>query len=185
MGSLDGVDAARCSRGPANTIIQNHGGGAAIDSLTTDGDEDLRRRLGVLRRRRDANFEGVFAADPATGVLDWIDGGRGDNYDIAVAGDVLYTVGHPHDWGMLDWNPQTDPSTFQRAMAIDKHRSPTLTNAFGTSGIWQSFDGRPGGATAALVADADRRYVHRAEPGGVERRHQRRLHRARAASSRA
>ena len=45
----------------------------------------------------------------ATGVLDWIDGGRGDNYDIAVAGDVLYTVGHPHDWGMLDWNPQYDP----------------------------------------------------------------------------
>ena len=41
-----------------------------------------------------------------TGVLDWIDAGRGDNYDIAVAGDVLYTVGHPHDAGMLDWNPQ-------------------------------------------------------------------------------
>ena len=45
----------------------------------------------------------------STGVLDWIDGGRGDNYDIAVAGDVLYTVGHPHDWGMLDWNPQYRP----------------------------------------------------------------------------
>ena len=76
----------------------------------------------------------MFAADAVTGVLDWVDGGRGDNYDIAVAGDVLYTVGHPHDWGMLDWNPQTDPWTFQRAMAIDKRRSPTLTNAFGTPG---------------------------------------------------
>ena len=51
----------------------------------------------------------MFSADPMTGVLDWVDGGRGDNYDIAVAGDVLYTVGHPHDWGMLDWNPQYDP----------------------------------------------------------------------------
>ena len=78
------------------------------------------------------NFEGVFAANGATGVLDWVDGGRGDNYDVAVAGNVLYTVGHPHDWGMLDWNPQTSPLTWQRAMAIDKRRSPTLTNAFGT-----------------------------------------------------
>ena len=90
-----------------------------------------------------ANFEGAFSADPATGVLDWVDGGRGDNYDVAVAGDVLYTVGHPHDWGMLDWNPQYRPVQFQHAMAIDKHRSPTLTNAFGTSSIWRRSTGRP------------------------------------------
>ena len=43
---------------------------------------------------------------------------------------------------MLDWNPQYDPYQFQHSMAIDKHRSPTLTNAFGTSDIWV-FDGRP------------------------------------------
>ena len=43
---------------------------------------------------------------------------------------------------MLDWNPQYDPYQFQHSMAIDKHRSPTLTNAFGTSNIWV-FDGRP------------------------------------------
>ena len=55
---------------------------------------------------------------------------------------MLYTVGHPHDWGMLDWNPQTSPLTWQRAMAIDKRRSPTLTNAFGTPSIWQAFRGR-------------------------------------------
>ena len=89
-----------------------------------------------------ANFEGAFSADPATGVLDWVDGGRGDNYDITVTGDVVYTVGHPHDWGMLGWNPQYDPYKFQRTMAIDKHRSPTLTNAYGTSDIW-IFDGMP------------------------------------------
>ena len=142
MGSLDGVSGA-VRPWPVNTIIQNHDGGASISSLTTDGDKVYGVGWAFLSSGGQGNLEGVFAADAATGVLDWVDGGRGDNYDIAVAGDVLYTVGHPHDWGMLDWNPQTSPLTWQRAMAIDKHRSPTLTNAFGTPNIWQAFKGRP------------------------------------------
>ena len=44
---------------------------------------------------------------------------------------------------MLDWNPQTDPWEFQRAGAINKHKSPTLTNAVGTPGVWQYFPGFP------------------------------------------
>ena len=146
---------------------------------------DHRRRAGVRHRlgvtsavARTANFEGVFSADPATGVLDWVDGGRGDNYDITVAGDVLYTVGHPHDWGMLDWNPQTTRDQFQHAMAIDKHRSPTLTNAFGTPEIWV-FDGSPGGAAAALAADADHGTYTGQGQAAWSVDSQRRLHRAR------
>ena len=64
-------------------------------------------------------------------------------------------------------------------MAIDKHRSPTLTNAFGTPEHLAVFPGLPGGPTAALAADADRRHLHRSGASGVERRQQRRLHRAR------
>ena len=142
MGSLDGVSGA-VRPWPVNTIIQNHDGGASINSLTTDGDKVYGVGWAFLSSGGQGNLEGAFAADAATGELDWVDGGRGDNYDIAVAGNVLYTVGHPHDWGMLDWNPQTDPLSFQRAMAIDKRRSPTLTNAVGTPGIWQAFKGRP------------------------------------------
>ena len=106
MGSLDGVSGA-VRPWPVNTIIQNHDGGASINSLTTDGDKVYGVGWAFLSSGGQGNLEGVFAADAATGVLDWVDGGRGDNYDIAVAGNVLYTVGHPHDWGMLDWNPQT------------------------------------------------------------------------------
>jgi hypothetical protein len=142
MGSLHGVTGA-VQPWPVNTIIKNHQDSAAIGSLTTDGQRVYGVGWAFLQGGTNGNFEGAFAADAATGALDWVDGGRGDNYDVAVAGNVLYIVGHPHDWGMLAWNPQTNPSTWQRAMAIDKRRSPTLTNAFGTPGTWQHFKGRP------------------------------------------
>ena len=102
-----------------------------------------------------------------------MDGGRGDNYGIAVAGDVLYTVGHPHDWGMLDWNPETDPWQFQRAGAISKHRSPTLTNAVGTPGDWSTFAGRPAAQPLHWLPTFDPRDLHRHVAGGLERRDQR------------
>jgi PKD repeat protein len=141
MGSLDGVT-AEVRPWAANTVIQNHDGSSAISSLVTDGDKIYGTGWAYFGGGATANFEGVFAADPTTGVIDWIDGGRGDNYGIAVTGDVVYTVGHPHDWGMLDWNPQSNPLSYQRTMAINKYKSPTLTNAYGTSDIWQPFMGR-------------------------------------------
>ena len=52
-------------------------------------------------------------------------------------------MGHPHDWGMLGWNPQYDPYKYQYTLALDKDRSPTLTNAYGTPDIWQPFQGVP------------------------------------------
>jgi PKD repeat protein len=142
MGSLDGVTGA-VQPWPVNTIIMNHGGKAAINSLTTDGTKVYGVGWAFVSGGGTGNFEGAFSADAVTGALDWVEGGRGDNYDIAVTGNVLYTVGHPHDWGMVDWNPQTNPVTAQRAMAIDKRRSPTLTNAIGTPSTWQAFPGRP------------------------------------------
>ncbi len=143
MGSLDGVTGA-VQPWAANTVIQNHGGSAAIAELTTDGDKIYGVGWAYFGGGATANFEGVFAADPLTGVIDWIDGGRGDNYSVSVTGDVVYAVGHPHDWGMLDWNPQyPDPWQYQRAEAVSKYRSPTLTNAFGTNPNWSPFPGRP------------------------------------------
>ena len=104
MGSLDGIT-GDVQPWAANTVIKNHGSGASINSLTTDGEKIYGVGWTFVGGGSDSNFEGQFSADPMTGVLDWIDAGRGDNYDIAVAGDVLYTVGHPHDAGMFDWNP--------------------------------------------------------------------------------
>ena len=138
--------------------------------LSYAGDESNSEQVA----ERNANFEGVFSADPMTGVIDWVDGGHGDNYSIAVTGDVLYTVGHPHDWGMLDWNPQyPDPWQFQRTAAINKHRSPTLTDTVGTSANWQAFAGRPAAQPLHWLPDADGRHVHRSGPSGMERRDQR------------
>jgi PKD repeat protein len=141
MGSLDGSTAA-VQPWSANTIIRDHDSGAAINSLTTDGTKIYGVGWTYVGGGSSSNFEGVFAADPMTGNIIWIDGGRGDNYDVAVNNGVVYSVGHPHDWGMLNWNPQY-PGTwqFQRAMAINAEPSPTLTDAYGTDSTWQWFHG--------------------------------------------
>ena len=141
MGSLDGVTGAS-QPWAANAVIQNYGANASIPSLTTDGEKVFGIGWAWFGNGATANFEGVFSADPATGELDWVDGGRGDLYDVTATSDIVYAVGHAHDWGMLDWNPQYDPYKLQMAIGIDKRRSPTLTNAFGTSDIWL-FDGMP------------------------------------------
>ena len=176
MGSLDGVTGA-VQPWAANTIIQNHNDSSAISALTTDGEKIYGTGWAFFGGGATANFEGVFAADPMTGVLDWIDGGRGDNYGIAITGKVLYTVGHPHDWGMLGWNPQYDPYKWQRTMAISTQRSATLTNAYGTPDIWQPFMGRPAAQPLHWLPTHHRRHLHRSGPGRVERRDQRRLRR--------
>jgi PKD repeat protein len=140
--SLDGTTGAPMPWA-ANTVVTNHDSGSEISSLSTDGEKIYGTGWAFFAGGADANLEGAFAADPMTGVIDWVDGGRGDNYSSAVGAGVLYTVGHPHDWGMLDWNPQyPDPWQFQRSMAIDTRKSPTLTNAFGTPSEWQPFAGR-------------------------------------------
>jgi PKD repeat protein len=126
-----------------NQTIQNYGTDSAISALTTDGEQVFGVGWTFFSGGGTGNFEGVFAADPITGNMNWVDGGRGDNYGIAVTGNVVYSVGHPHDWGMVGWNPQYDPYEFQRTLAINKYKSPTLTDAYGTSSIWQPFMGKP------------------------------------------
>jgi PKD repeat protein len=146
MGSLDGTTGA-VQPWAANTVIVNHGGASQISSLTTDGTKVYGTGWAYFGGGATANFEGVFAADPMTGNIIWIDGGRGDNYDVSVANGVVYSVGHPHDWGMLGWNPQypgtSDQWQYQRTTAIDADRSPTLYNAYGTPATWQPFPGMP------------------------------------------
>ena len=178
MGSLDGVTGA-VQPWPVNTIIKNYDETAAINSLATDGTKVYGVGWGFLGGGGNGNFEGVFAADAATGALDWVDGGRGDNYDIALAGNVLYTVGHPHDWGMLDWNPQTNPCDLA---ARDGDRQAPVADADERVRDAEHLAGvqRPArGAAAALAPVPDGRDVHGARASRVERRHERHVHRAR------
>ena len=42
-------------------------------------------------------FEGRVAISPSNGTIIWADGCKGDSYDAVPIGDVLYSVGHPHN----------------------------------------------------------------------------------------
>ena len=57
-------------------------------------------------------------------------------------GDVVYTAGHPHECGMVGFRPETNPRTWQWAMADRqarhpgaqqrlRHRTPTGTTSTG------------------------------------------------------
>ena len=144
MGALDGSTGA-AQPWAINQVIQNSGLNTQINDLTTDG--QLIYGVGWAwfgsPEGADANFEGQFAAVPTTGEVVWINGCRGDQYGIATTGNVLYMVGHTHDCGMIDGNPDFNPDRLQFATAIDKRGLAGKYNAFGPDGTWDPFEGIP------------------------------------------
>ena len=142
MGSVDAVSGALMPWA-VNQIIRNNAEGAEISGLVTEGNNVFGVGWSYSPQGANANFEGVFSADAATGALRWMIGGRGDNYAVAVTNGVVYTAGHPHDWGMVDWNPEMPSRSYQYAQALDARPSPTKTNATGVGGEWYASAGRP------------------------------------------
>ncbi len=131
-----------------NTIVRNTGPETQISDLHTDGELVYGVAWGYyvsgVTPIPGADFEGTFAAHWDTGALEWINACRGDQYSIADSGNVLYTSGHIHECGMVGgWRPETNPRTWQWAMAMDKRGTPGLTNAVGSYADWQHFAGRP------------------------------------------
>jgi PKD repeat protein len=140
-GSVDGVTGASMPWA-ANQTIQNYGDGVEVGSFTTDGTSIFGSGWTFLAGGGVGNLEGVFSANAMTGQINWINATRGDNYSIAYTNGVVYSVGHTHDAGMIQWNPQTpDPWQFQRTNAMNSTVSPTLTNAYGTNDLWDYFPG--------------------------------------------
>ncbi|WP_169951621.1 LamG-like jellyroll fold domain-containing protein [Microbispora sp. H11081] len=84
-----------------------------VDDLVTDGT--------VVYGANDGEgghwFDGRWAADPTTGDLIWLDNCYGATYGIFVTGQVLYSVGHAHDCSSLGAFPETNPTTWHRALA--------------------------------------------------------------------
>ncbi|ROP42991.1 PKD domain-containing protein [Pseudokineococcus lusitanus] len=115
-----------------NGLLKNSGADAAIWSLTTDGDQVFGTGYDYYGPY---DFEGSFAARADGGALDWVAGCRGDTYDVAVEGDVVYTAGHPHDCEMVGSMPEQTPRTHLRALATT--RTATRLNTYGT------YSGRP------------------------------------------
>lgn len=113
----------------------NNGTSSAIYSLSADAQQ-------VYGTGYDfgggSPFEGSFGIGVASGRVNWVNGCKGDTYDAVPLGGVLYSVGHPHDCAMVQGHPQTEPWTFQRAMA-----QTTTPGADGRVNTYQAYAGRP------------------------------------------
>ncbi|ROP42993.1 PKD domain-containing protein [Pseudokineococcus lusitanus] len=118
----------------ANATIQNYGADSAIYSLSTSGSQVFGSGYDYYGP---SDFENTFAADAATGTLQWVAGCYGDTYDTAPVGGVLYSVGHPHNCSAIGGNPETTPRSFQRAMV-----TTTAPAADGSTNVGGPFPGR-------------------------------------------
>jgi PKD repeat protein len=112
---------------PINATVRDAGPDAAINSLTSDGPRVFGTGYTYLVNpgdENDGNFESVFTADTATGQLITVSGCRGDTYSAAPVNGALYAVSHSHDCSSIGGNPQTDPWTYQHAMATTIGQGP-------------------------------------------------------------
>lgn len=122
MGSLDATTGA-ARAWEATTVIKDYGDHAAILSLSVDRDTVY----GGGYTYGSGNFEGVFAADPATGRLRWLQDCHGDTYSVAAVGEQVYSVSHTHFCSNIGGFPDTAPRTlWHRALAVTRQRTGTV-----------------------------------------------------------
>ena len=62
-------------------------------------------------------FDGRFSADFATGDLTWLDNCYGSTSDVAVIGQVMYSVSHAHDCASVGGFPESVPRSWKRGLA--------------------------------------------------------------------
>ena len=93
MGSLDASSGA-VMPWAANRYIRDAGKDGAIISLKADANQVYGSGYSF---GGGTNFEGTFAADPATGEITTVNDCHGDTYDVMPIGQVLYSVSHTHD----------------------------------------------------------------------------------------
>lgn len=123
----------------ANTVVKNAGTNAGITSLSADG--GLVYGTGYKYDTTTGNFEGTFAADPATGKIVWLEDCHGDTYSSYPGGDAVYTVGHAHFCGNIGGFPGTEPKTHQRALAFTRNATGKVLK--NTQSGYTNFAGQP------------------------------------------
>jgi hypothetical protein len=116
MGAIDSSTGAN-RPWAINQLVKNYGPNAAIWSLATDGDQVYGSAYDYFGP---SEFEGSFAASADDGSLVWLNTCKGDTYDVAPLGEILYSVGHPHNCAPIGGHPQTEPWTFEKALATTK-----------------------------------------------------------------
>ena len=124
----------------ANKIVTDYGYDSGIESLTTDGNLIYGSGFAFLGHNGGyGNLEGIFAANPNTGAIVWIEDCHGDTYSIYAdaAQGVIYGVGHPHFCSNIGSFPLT---SWKFALAFSTKDVSTITpNTVPNYFDWQGF----------------------------------------------
>ena len=143
MGSVDAVSGA-IRPWKVNTIVKNKGESAAILTLNVDGDTVYGGGYSYGGGAAGGNFEGVFAADPTTGNVKWLQDCHGDTYDVAPVGNTVYSVGHAHYCANIGGFPDTNPRVgYYRALAVTKEATGTVNKNGQAGANYGDFGGQP------------------------------------------
>ncbi|MHA7240804.1 PKD domain-containing protein [Arthrobacter sp. TMS1-12-1] len=137
---LAAVDAATGALRPwaVNGLVRNGGADAAITNLTTDGTNVY--GTGYVFGAG-GNLEGAFSANWADGSVKWIEDCHGDSYGVAPVGETVYTVGHAHNCANIGGFPETNPRSWQRAVAFSRSATGTITRNTATG--YFNYEGKP------------------------------------------
>ncbi|UQX89494.1 PKD domain-containing protein [Jatrophihabitans telluris] len=137
----------------ANTVIQDSGNSATISTLAADA--NLVYGAGWFFTTG-GNFEGRFAANPATGQIVWMNNCHGDSYSVYPIGPVLYSASHEHDCSDLGSFSQDTAGVFGAtkhyvdAESINPSgtstRHPIYPGGNGPGPVYHDFAGQPAGS---------------------------------------
>ncbi|MGB4758576.1 MAG: hypothetical protein WBP26_00810 [Candidatus Saccharimonadales bacterium] len=123
--------ASQSSSYPIRTQLKptaTSGQGVGITSMSTDGSQVYITAYNYAGANSEGAPEGRVAINPANGNINWINDCHGDSYSAYPIGQVLYSVGHPHDCQPSGGYSERGP---QRALAETTY--PTGTNMHTTN----------------------------------------------------
>ena len=139
IGALDPVTGATVSWAVGATF-NNSGANSGIYSLSTDGQQVFGSAWDFQAIR--PFFEGVFALNPNTGVINWLQDCHGDTYSVYSTGNTVYSVSHAHNCQNIGgFSDNTGTQTWHRALAVTAQPTGTVYPNYG--GIYTDFSGQP------------------------------------------
>ncbi|WP_421732521.1 alkaline phosphatase [Cellulomonas sp.] len=106
-----------------NPELFAYGFSAGIMSLATDGNLVYGTGFGFLTDPdSNTNLEGMFAADPVSADLAWVEDCHGDTYSVYAnpGKDHVYIAGHPHMCSNFGGFPEINPRRHQYGVAYTK-----------------------------------------------------------------
>lgn len=142
MGSVDATTGA-LRPWKINTIVKNKGESSAILTLNVDGDTVYGGGYSYGGGAAGGNYEGVFAADPTTGDVKWLQDCHGDTYDVVPVGNTVYSVGHAHFCANIGGFPEAPTRAYNRALAVTKQATGTVNKNGQAGANYGNFEGQP------------------------------------------